>query len=80
MTYILPLNESQRLEKLKSLKILDTDAEQEFDYLTQLAAQICGVPISAVSLIDTDRQWFNICNRIRDERDFTRGCLLRAHD
>ena len=29
-----------------------------FDDLTQLAAQICDVPISVVSLVDADRQWF----------------------
>ena len=58
MSFPLPFNESERLKTLELLEILDTTAEQEFDDLTQLAAQICGVPISAVSLIDGDRQWF----------------------
>ena len=58
MPYLLPLNETERLKTLELLEILDTDAEQEFDDLTRLAAQICGMPISTVSLIDDDRQWF----------------------
>ncbi len=58
MLHLFPSNESERLRTLKLLKILNTDAEEDFDDLTRLAAQICGVPISAVSLIDTNRQWF----------------------
>ncbi|HEX8464057.1 MAG TPA: response regulator [Abditibacterium sp.] len=54
----LPANESQRLETLGSYAILDTLPEQQFDDLTFLAAQICGTPISLLSLVDRDRQWF----------------------
>ncbi|MGA8223314.1 MAG: ATP-binding protein [Candidatus Acidiferrales bacterium] len=54
----LPPNETARLETLHQYAILDTLPEQEFDDLTRLAALICGTPISLVSLVDTDRQWF----------------------
>lgn len=53
-----PANEAARLRTLRSYKILDTKPEERFDELTRLAALICGVPISLISLIDTDRQWF----------------------
>jgi GAF domain-containing protein len=57
-SYPVPANEVDRLRALRSYKILDTKPEKLFDELTQLAALICGVPISLISLLDTDRQWF----------------------
>lgn len=53
-----PANETQRLDYLRSLNLLDTDPENEFDQLVQLASAICGVPIALVTLVDNDRQWF----------------------
>lgn len=54
----IPENESDRLAELVDLGILDTESEEVFDGLTKLAAFICGTPISLVSLVDADRQWF----------------------
>src|SRR6266404_607294 len=51
-------NDQARVEALHSYKILDTDPEKAFDDLTVLASHICETPISLISLIDTDRQWF----------------------
>ncbi len=51
-------NESIRLQSLEELKILDSSPELEFDSLVQVAAAVCKVPISLISLIDRERQWF----------------------
>ena len=51
-------NEENRLAALRSLDILDTTPEVEFDALVRIASSVCGVPISLISLIDSDRQWF----------------------
>ena len=54
----LPINEDTRLETLRALQILDSVPEERFDRLTRMAKRMFGVPISLVSLIDDDRQWF----------------------
>lgn len=51
-------NETERLKMLDSYSILDTMSESDYDDLTAIAAEICNTPISLVSLIDKNRQWF----------------------
>ena len=53
-----PENEQERLESLKSLMLLDTQPEEQFDRITRIAEALFGVGIALVSLVDTDRQWF----------------------
>jgi diguanylate cyclase len=54
----MPLDESERQRALDRLDVLDSAPEREFDALVATAALVCGVPISLVSLVDRDRQWF----------------------
>lgn len=49
---------AKRLASLRSTRLMDSEAEEDFDRLTRLAAQTLGVPISAISLIDERRQFF----------------------
>ncbi len=51
-------DEAARLAALDSYEILDTEREAAFDDIVKLAAQICGVPVSLISLVAGDRQWF----------------------
>ena len=53
-----PANESARLRALDQYRVLDTLPEHQYDDLTRLASYICDTPISLVSLVDRDRQWF----------------------
>ncbi len=48
----------RRREALDRYAVLDTPAEAGFDDLVELACQICDAPVSLVSLVDRDRQWF----------------------
>jgi PAS domain S-box-containing protein len=50
--------ELARLEKLRSFSILDSLPEQSFEDITALASFICGTPISLISFVDEQRQWF----------------------
>ena len=54
----LPEDERQRLQALHDLQVLDSGAEEEFDALIRVAALVCQVPISLISLVDAERQWF----------------------
>ena len=54
----LPIDEAERLADLRAYEVLDTDAEAAFDDLAKLAASIAGTPVSLVTLIDANRQWF----------------------
>ena len=51
-------NENERLQLLESYSILDTLPETDFDNITAIASQICNIPISLITLVDRDRQWF----------------------
>lgn len=51
-------NEPDRIAALKRYDVLDSEPEELFDSITQLAAAICDVPIALITFVDTDRQWF----------------------
>lgn len=56
-----PLPHESELERLQSLNrygLLDTLAEEAFDRIVAIAAQVFETPISLFTLIDHDRQWF----------------------
>ncbi len=53
-----PVTESERLKALEEYEILDTPAERAYDDVVKLASHIAGMPISLISLVDSDRQWF----------------------
>ncbi len=62
--------EAERLRALHSLDILDTSADERFDRLTELAADVFGVRTALVSLVDVDRQWVkSACNHGTSETD-----------
>lgn len=53
-----PPDEIHRLSALDELQLLDTPPEERFDRLTRLASRTFNVPISLVTLVDRERQWF----------------------
>ena len=53
-----PADEPQRIADLRSLGILDTDPEEDYDRLVQLATMLCGTPYGALTLVDSHRHWY----------------------
>jgi EAL domain-containing protein (putative c-di-GMP-specific phosphodiesterase class I)/GAF domain-containing protein len=60
-------SEATRLDVLRKLNLLDTPPSEPFDRITRMAAQMFRLPIAAVSLTDSDRQWFK--SRVGVEHD-----------
>ena len=55
----LPDNETDRLAALYALDILDSAAGARTSTTSSRSpSNVCGTPMSLVSLIDADRQWF----------------------
>ena len=53
-----PWTEVERLAAMRGYGILDSPTDGVFDDFVQIAAQVCGAPISVVNLVDESRQWF----------------------
>ena len=51
-------NEEERLRALAEYRILGTRPEQCYDDITKIASLTCATPISLMSLVDADKQWF----------------------
>lgn len=54
----LPNNENERLKELDSYNIIGEMEDFDYDFLTQMASQICDTKISLISLITDEKQWF----------------------
>jgi signal transduction histidine kinase len=52
------LADPDRLEALETLELLDTPFEAAFDRLTRLASHLVQAPVSLVSIVAADRQFF----------------------
>jgi sigma-B regulation protein RsbU (phosphoserine phosphatase) len=51
-------DEAQRLAAVRRYQVLDTPPDGAFERITALAARLFDVPISIVSIVDSDRIWF----------------------
>lgn len=51
-------DEEGRIRALHRFKVLNTEPEQPFENIVSLVKTVLNVPICAISLVETDRQWF----------------------
>ena len=54
----IPANEQERLQELIRYEVLYTQYEEDFDQIVQLASAICKTPMSTITLLDFNKQWF----------------------
>lgn len=54
----IPSNDQARVCAVQGLKLLDTASEERFDIITREAIKRFSVPISTITLVDKDREWF----------------------
>jgi PAS domain S-box-containing protein len=75
----MPYDEARRLDALRSLGILDSTPDAEFDALAQAASLVCETPIALISLVDADRQWLKANIGLRGVHETTRDVAFCAH-
>jgi GAF domain-containing protein len=66
------VQEEERLDAVHKLHILDTETDPLYDALTIEATQKLDVPISTVSILDKNREWYKSCQGLpmrEGERD-----------
>ena len=65
--------EESRVDALRSLQVLDTLPEQQFEDIVLVARTLSGADAALISLVDADRQWFkakvgvDICQTNRED-------------
>lgn len=74
-----PENEKERIAKLKDYSILETPPEKDFDNITSIASYICDTPISLVTFIEEEKQWFKSNHGMEGTSGTERNVAFCAH-
>jgi len=80
--------ETDRATALAEAALLDTPAEEEFDFLARLAARLCGTEMAGITLLDGECQYYKSAighdgGTIRRDQSFCQHpvtCLERVND
>jgi len=74
----IPKNEKERLATLHAMKILDTPPEERFDRITRIATKLFSTPISTITLVDSNREWYkSVCGL--EEKEGERAISFCGH-
>lgn len=71
-------DEENRIKELYSYAILDSLIEDDYDNLVKMAASICEVPMSLITIVDKSRQWFKSCSGL-DASETPRSISFCGH-
>ncbi|MEI6057462.1 MAG: GAF domain-containing protein [bacterium] len=74
----IPQDETDRLEAVHRMAILDTKPEERFDRITKEATEKLHVPISTITILDSKREWFKSCTGL-DQKEGERAISFCGH-
>ena len=74
----IPHDEAERLEAVHRMAILDTKPEERFDAITKEAVEKLKAPISTITILDKNREWFKSCEGL-DQKEGDRAISFCAH-
>lgn len=74
-----PQDEDVRLAALKELNLIDTPPEERFDRFTRKLSKVFGAPISLVSLIDEERQFWKSSTGVDAPNEAPRKTSICGH-
>lgn len=80
---VVPETESERQSTLDSLGIVYTPTEERFERITRIAKRLFDVPITLISLVTNDKQWFKSCqglNLLETDREISFCAHAINHD
>ena len=66
------------MEKVQALGLLDTKPEERFDEITRDAIKVFNVPISTITIVDENREWYKSCQGT-DTKEMPREVSFCAH-
>lgn len=78
LSYPVPADEMQRLRELERYGVIGSPSDEHLERIVELAALIFSVPISVISLVEKDRQWF-LSRRGLDASETPREQAFCAH-
>src|ERR1700759_5693270 len=70
------VHDPERLAALEATGLLDAERDRTFDRLTRLASRVLATPISVMSLVGADRQFFASETGVGGEAAQRRGTPL----
>jgi diguanylate cyclase (GGDEF)-like protein len=76
--YPIPADEEQRLRDLERHGVIGLASDEHFDRIVELASSIFQAPMSLISLVEKDRQWF-LTRKGLDATETPRTMAFCAH-
>ena len=73
---IIPSNDAERIDSLRSLEILDKEPGGYLNNLVQIIARAFNMPIALISLVDEERVFFAANKGMPDTQNVSRGLSL----